>query len=57
MVFVDGLRMAVRTQKSVLKKCIYTVLGVGVSGRQKVLRKAEMIECVRMRPFLAQGSQ
>ncbi len=36
-VFVDGLRVAVRTDKGVLKKCIYTVLGVGVSGKQEVL--------------------
>jgi transposase-like protein len=36
-VFVDGLRVAVRTEKGVLKKCVYTVLGVGVSGRQEVL--------------------
>ncbi len=36
-VFVDGLRVAVRTEKGVVKKCVYTVLGVGVSGRQEVL--------------------
>ena len=36
-VFVDGLRVAVRTDKGVLKKCVYTVLGVGVAGRQEVL--------------------
>lgn len=36
-VFVDGLRVAVRTDKGVLKKCVYTVLGLGVSGRQEVL--------------------
>ncbi|HZL27271.1 MAG TPA: IS256 family transposase [Acidobacteriaceae bacterium] len=36
-VFVDGLRVAVRTEKGVLKKCVCTVLGVGVSGRQEVL--------------------
>jgi putative transposase len=36
-VFVDGLRVAVRTEKGVLKKCVYTVLGVGSSGRQEVL--------------------
>jgi len=36
-VFVDGLRVAVRTEKGVLKKCVYTVLGVVVSGRQEVL--------------------
>ena len=35
--FVDGLRVAVRTEKGVLKKCVYTVLGVSVSGRQEVL--------------------
>ena len=35
--FVDGLRVSVRTEKGVLKKCIYTVLGVGVDGRQEVL--------------------
>ena len=37
MVFVDGLRVAVRTEKGVVKKCVYTVLGVGVSGKQEVL--------------------
>lgn len=36
-VFVDGLRVAVRTDKGVLKKCVYTVLGVSVSGKQEVL--------------------
>jgi putative transposase len=36
-IFVDGLRVAVRTDKGVLKKCVYTVLGVSVSGRQEVL--------------------
>jgi transposase-like protein len=36
-VFVDGLRVAVRSEKGVLKKCVYTVLGVGISGRQEVL--------------------
>ncbi len=36
-VFVDGLRVAVRTEKGVVKKCVYTVLGVGVSGKQEVL--------------------
>jgi putative transposase len=36
-VFVDGLRVAVRSDKGVVKKCVYTVLGVGVSGRQEVL--------------------
>jgi putative transposase len=36
-VFVDGLRVAVRTDKGILKKCVYTVLGVGVVGRQEVL--------------------
>ena len=36
-VFVDGLRVAVRTEKGVLKKCVYTVLGVGSVGRQEVL--------------------
>ena len=36
-VFVDGLRVSVRTDKGVLKKCVYTVLGVGVSGKQEVL--------------------
>jgi len=36
-IFVDGLRVAVRADKSVLKKCVYTVLGVGISGRQEVL--------------------
>lgn len=36
-VFVDGLRVAVRTDKGVLKKCVYTVLGLSVSGRQEVL--------------------
>jgi putative transposase len=36
-VFVDGLRVAVRTEKGVVKKCVYTVLGVAVAGRQEVL--------------------
>jgi putative transposase len=36
-VFVDGLRVSVRSDKGVLKKCIYNVLGVGVSGKQEVL--------------------
>jgi putative transposase len=36
-VFVDGLRVAVRSEKGVLKKCVYTVLGVSVAGRQEVL--------------------
>ena len=36
-VFVDGLRVAIRSDKGVLKKCVYTVLGVGVSGKQEVL--------------------
>jgi putative transposase len=36
-VFVDGLRVAVRTDKGVLKKCVYTVLGVSLSGKQEVL--------------------
>ena len=36
-IFVDGLRVSVRTEKGVLKKCIYTVLGVGIGGRQEVL--------------------
>jgi putative transposase len=36
-VFVDGLRVAVRTDKGVFKKCVYTVLGVSLSGKQEVL--------------------
>jgi putative transposase len=36
-VFVDGLRVAVRSEKGIVKKCVYTVLGVGVGGRQEVL--------------------
>jgi transposase-like protein len=36
-VFVDGLRVSVRGDKGVLKKCIYTVLGVNLSGKQEVL--------------------
>jgi putative transposase len=36
-IFVDGLRVAVRTDKGILKKCVYTVLGVSVAGRQEVL--------------------
>ena len=36
-VFVDGLRVAVRTDKGVLNKCVYTVLGVNIAGRQEVL--------------------
>lgn len=36
-VYVDGLRVAVRTDKGVVKKCVYVVLGVTVMGRQEVL--------------------
>lgn len=36
-VFVDGLRVAVRTDKGVVTKCVYTVLGVNIAGRQEVL--------------------
>lgn len=36
-IFVDGLRVAVRTDKGIIKKCVYTVLGVNVAGRQEVL--------------------
>ena len=36
-IFVDGLRVAVRSDKGVVKKCVYTVLGVGVGGKQEVL--------------------
>lgn len=36
-VFVDGLRVPVRTDKGVLKKCVYTVLGVSLAGKQEVL--------------------
>jgi putative transposase len=36
-VFVDGLRVAVRGEKGVLNKCVYTVLGVSIGGRQEVL--------------------
>ena len=36
-VFVDGLRVAVRTDKGVLNKCVYVVLGVNIAGRQEVL--------------------
>jgi transposase-like protein len=36
-VFVDGLHVAVRTEKGVVNKCVHTVLGVSVSGRQEVL--------------------
>jgi putative transposase len=36
-VFVDGLRVAVRSDKGVVNKCVYTVLGVSISGRQEVL--------------------
>jgi putative transposase len=36
-IFVDGLRVAVRSDKGVLKKCVYTVLGVSLSGKQEVL--------------------
>jgi putative transposase len=35
--FVDGLRVAIRTDRGVLKKCVYTVLGVSLSGKQEVL--------------------
>jgi hypothetical protein len=36
-IFVDGLRVAIPTDKGVLKKCVYTVLGLGVAGKQEVL--------------------
>jgi transposase-like protein len=36
-VFVDGLRVSVRSDKGVVKKCVYTVLGVDIDGRQEVL--------------------
>ena len=36
-VFVDGLRVSVRGEKGVVKKCVYTVLGVSIAGRQEVL--------------------
>ena len=36
-VFVDGLRVPVRTEKGVVKKCVYTVLGVTIAGKQEVL--------------------
>jgi len=36
-VYVDGLRVAVRTEKGVVKKCVYVVLGVSTCGRQEVL--------------------
>jgi len=36
-IFVDGLRVPIRTDKGVVKKGVYTVLGVGISGRQEVL--------------------
>ena len=36
-VFVDGLRVSVRSEKGVIKKCVYTVLGVSSAGRQEVL--------------------
>lgn len=37
-VFVDGIRVSVRSDKGVIiKKCVYTVLGLSVSGRQEVL--------------------
>jgi transposase-like protein len=37
-VFVDGLRASVRTEKNgVIKKCVYTVLGISPSGKQEVL--------------------
>ena len=34
-IFVDGLRVAVRTDKGVVNKCVYTVLGVSVAGRHR----------------------
>lgn len=36
-VYVDGLRVAVRSDKGVVKKCVYVVLGVSTSGHQEVL--------------------
>lgn len=54
-VFVDGLRVAVRTEKGVVKKCVYTVHGVALSGKQEVL--GLWTRGNRRRPFLAQGLQ
>ena len=36
-VFVDGLRVPIRTSKGVIKKCVYVVLGIPMSGKQEVL--------------------
>lgn len=36
-IFVDGLRVPVRTEKVVVKKCVYTVLGVTIGGQQEAV--------------------
>jgi putative transposase len=36
-VYVDGLRVAVRSDKGVIKKCVHVVLGVSPAGIQEVL--------------------
>jgi transposase-like protein len=51
-VFVDGLRVAVRTEKGILKKCVYAVLGVGGPGSARVVDRGD-----RRRPLPAQGFQ
>ena len=49
-VFVDGLRVAIRTEKGVLKKCVYTVLGVAASGvRNEVSQTGFMAPSGRVR--------
>jgi putative transposase len=37
LVFIDGLRVSVRSDKGIIKKWVYTVLGVNTDGRQEVL--------------------
>lgn len=54
-VFVDGLRVAIRSDKGILKKCVYTVLGVGVGGPAGSV--GAMDGGNRRRSLLAQGVQ
>lgn len=36
-VYIDGMFVSVRTEKGIVKKCVYTVLGVQLDGCQQVL--------------------
>lgn len=36
-VYVDGLRVSVRSNNAIIKKCVYIVLGISCAGKQEVL--------------------